>query len=101
MQPSLVPHRQTLKTCPFSSTALASVGALLSTRPNNPANEPMNMPTLENVRPTTMIARATQRSAIFCALLLAVCTLASYPFAEIGGNDDFAYVRSAKTLADT
>jgi hypothetical protein len=61
----------------------------------------MNMPTLENVRPTTMIARATQRSAIFCALLLAVCTLASYPFAEIGGNDDFAYVRSAKALAET
>jgi hypothetical protein len=48
-----------------------------------------------------MIATATRRSAIFCALLLAVCTLASYPFAEIGGNDDFAYVRSAKALAQT
>jgi hypothetical protein len=33
--------------------------------------------------------------------LLAICTLASYPFAEMGGNDDFAYVRSAKALADT
>jgi hypothetical protein len=59
------------------------------------------MPTLENVRPATIIARANHRAAIFCTLLLAVCTLVSYPFAEIGGNDDFAYVRSAKALADT
>ena len=48
-----------------------------------------------------LIARASRRPAILCALLLAVCTLASYPFAEMGGNDDFAYVRSAKALADT
>lgn len=47
------------------------------------------------------IARASKRPAILCALLLAICTLASYPFAEMGGNDDFAYVRSAKALADT
>jgi hypothetical protein len=47
------------------------------------------------------IARASQRPAILCALLLAICTLASYPFAEMGGNDDFSYVRSAKALADT
>jgi hypothetical protein len=47
------------------------------------------------------LERATRRPAILCALLLAICTLASYPFAEIGGNDDFAYVRSAKVLADT
>src|SRR5882757_1650453 len=59
------------------------------------------MTTLENVRPATRIARANHRAAILCALLLAVCTLASYPFSEIGGNDDFAYVRSAKALADT
>jgi len=48
-----------------------------------------------------LIARASRRPAILCALLLAICTLASYPFAEMGGNDDFAYVRSAKALADT
>jgi len=48
-----------------------------------------------------LIARASRRPAIVCALLLAICTLASYPFAEMGGNDDFAYVRSAKALADT
>jgi hypothetical protein len=48
-----------------------------------------------------LIARASRRPAILCALLLAICTLASYPFSEIGGNDDFAYVRSAKALADT
>jgi hypothetical protein len=48
-----------------------------------------------------MIARATRRSAIFCALLLAVCTLAAYPFVEMGQCDDYSYVRSAKTLAET
>ena len=48
-----------------------------------------------------LIARASRRPAILCALLLAICTLASYPFAEMGGNDDFAYVRSAKALAET
>jgi hypothetical protein len=44
---------------------------------------------------------ANHLSAILCAMLLAICTLASYPFAELGGNDDFAYVRSAKALADS
>ena len=47
------------------------------------------------------IGRARERPAILCALLLGICTLASYPFAEMGGNDDFSYVRSAKALADT
>jgi hypothetical protein len=46
-------------------------------------------------------ARALKRPAIFCALILAFCTLASYPFVEMGQCDDFAYVRSAKTLAET
>src|SRR5438094_224905 len=55
----------------------------------------------ENGRSLMLFARANQRSAILCATLLAICTLASYPFAEMGGNDDFAYVRSAKALADT
>jgi hypothetical protein len=56
---------------------------------------------LESARPVTSSAGASQRPAILCALLLAICTLASYPFAEMGGNDDFAYVRSAKALAET
>lgn len=54
-----------------------------------------------NGRAVMFFAIANQRSATLCALLLAICTLASYPFAELGGNDDFAYVRSAKALADT
>jgi hypothetical protein len=45
--------------------------------------------------------RALKRPAILCALLLALCTLATYPFVEMGQCDDFAYVRSAKTLAET
>src|SRR5260370_4965644 len=52
-------------------------------------------------RAVMFIRRARERPAILCALLLAICTLASYPFAEMGGNDDFSYVRSAKALADT
>jgi hypothetical protein len=47
------------------------------------------------------IERALKRPAILCALLLALCTLATYPFVEMGGNDDFSYVRSAKALAET
>ena len=46
-------------------------------------------------------ARALKRPAIFCALILAFCTLASYPFVEMAQSDDFAYVWSAKTLAQT
>src|ERR1700736_4278785 len=45
--------------------------------------------------------RALKRPAILCALLLALCTLATYPFVQMGQCDDFAYVRSAKTLAET
>jgi hypothetical protein len=46
-------------------------------------------------------ARALKRPAIFCALTLAFCTLATYPFVEMAQCDDFAYVLSAKTLAET
>jgi hypothetical protein len=42
-----------------------------------------------------------KRSALLCAALLGLCTLAAYPFAEMGQCDDFSYVRSAKTLAET
>jgi hypothetical protein len=45
--------------------------------------------------------RAPRTSALLCALLLAACTLAALPFAEVGLDDDFSYVHSAKTLAQT
>jgi hypothetical protein len=47
------------------------------------------------------VERALKRPALLCAFLLALCTLATYPFVEMGQCDDFAYVRSAKTLAET
>jgi len=47
------------------------------------------------------IERVLKRPASLCVLLLAFCTLAAYPFVEMGGNDDFSYVRSAKALAET
>ena len=46
-------------------------------------------------------ARVLKRPAIFCALTLAFCTLATYPFVEMAQCDDFSYVWSAKTLAET
>jgi hypothetical protein len=46
-------------------------------------------------------ARVLKNPAVLCTLLLALCTLATFPFLEMGGNDDFAYVRSAKALAET
>jgi hypothetical protein len=48
-----------------------------------------------------LAARFPKRHALLCVLIFTVCALASLPFAEIGGNDDFSYIRSAKTLADT
>lgn len=47
------------------------------------------------------ITRALKGPATLCSFLLILCVLAAYPFAEMGANDDFAYVRSAKILADT
>lgn len=45
--------------------------------------------------------RVLKRPALLCAVLLGLCTLAAYPFVEMGQCDDFSYVRSAKTLAET
>ena len=47
------------------------------------------------------LGRALKHPATLCALLLALCTLISYPFVEMGQCDDFAYVRSAKAFAET
>ena len=46
-------------------------------------------------------ARVFKNPAVLCTLLLVLCTLATYPILDMGSNDDFAYVRSAKTLAET
>ena len=39
--------------------------------------------------------------AILCVLTLLVCSIATYPVAEIGINDDWSYVKSAEVLART
>jgi hypothetical protein len=46
-------------------------------------------------------ARALKIPAVFCSAILAICTLATHPFVEMGQCDDFSYVRSAKALAET
>jgi hypothetical protein len=56
---------------------------------------------MEEVKPLMEMARALKGPATLCSFLLVLCVLAAYPFAEMGANDDFAYVRSAKILADT
>ncbi len=55
----------------------------------------------ENGKISTFFERGLKSPALLCALLLAFCTLAAYPFVEMGQCDDFSYVRSAKTLAET
>ena len=39
--------------------------------------------------------------AFLCALALLLCALATHPVAEIGMNDDWSYVQSARILAQT
>ncbi len=46
-------------------------------------------------------AFTSRRSAFLCALTLFVCALATFPVAEIGMNDDWSYVQSARVLAQT
>jgi hypothetical protein len=50
---------------------------------------------------STFFERGLKRPALLCSLLLGFCTLASYPFVEMAQCDDFSYIRSAKTLAET
>jgi hypothetical protein len=40
-------------------------------------------------------------SALLCALVLLLCSVATYPVAEIGMNDDWSYLKSAQILAQT
>jgi hypothetical protein len=46
-------------------------------------------------------ASTSRRSALLCALVFLVCALATYPVAEIGMNDDWSYVQTARILAQT
>ena len=46
-------------------------------------------------------ASTSRRPAFLCALILLVCALATHPIAEIGMNDDWSYVQSARVLAQT
>ena len=39
--------------------------------------------------------------ALLCALALLLCSLAAYPIAEIGMNDDWTYIKSAQIFAQT
>lgn len=39
--------------------------------------------------------------ALLCALAVVACVAASYPVAEIGINDDWSYIYSAKLMAET
>jgi hypothetical protein len=43
----------------------------------------------------------SRRPALFCVLLLLLCALATFPVAEMGMNDDWSYVQSARVLAQT
>lgn len=47
------------------------------------------------------ITESPRLNALFCSLALVVCTLAALPFAETGFNDDWSYIHSARTLAQT
>jgi hypothetical protein len=53
------------------------------------------------MKPIDFNVRPRRHLAALCAALLIACVLAAYPFAEVGINDDFSYIRSAKTLAET
>ena len=47
------------------------------------------------------LIRRFRLPALFCALALLLCELASHPFAEMGISDEWSYIRSAQKLAAT
>jgi hypothetical protein len=47
------------------------------------------------------MARRWRVEAMLCALAVAICVLASWPFAETGMTDDFSYIRTAQVFAAT
>ena len=46
-------------------------------------------------------ASYARRPALLCVLIFLFCALATFPVAEIGMNDDWSYVQSARVLAQT
>jgi Dolichyl-phosphate-mannose-protein mannosyltransferase len=46
-------------------------------------------------------ALKSRLSALLCVFALLLCSLAAYPVAEIGMNDDWSYIKSARVLAQT
>lgn len=52
-------------------------------------------------KPVVLSRSRTLLPALVCALLVIVCTLAAWPFAETGLDDDYSYIFSAKALAET
>jgi hypothetical protein len=47
------------------------------------------------------LVRRFRIQALFCALAVLLCELASHPFAEMGISDEWSYIRSAQRLAAT
>ena len=47
------------------------------------------------------LASHSRRPALLCAFVLLLCALATHPVAEIGMNDDWSSVQSARVLAQT
>jgi hypothetical protein len=47
------------------------------------------------------IRRIAVHPAFWCAIAVALCVLASRPWLEMGLNDDFSYIWTAKALVDT
>ena len=47
------------------------------------------------------MSKVFRHQALLCAVLLAICVIASWPFAETGMHDDWSYVRTAQVLATT
>jgi Dolichyl-phosphate-mannose-protein mannosyltransferase len=45
--------------------------------------------------------RLFSRDGLFCATLLGLCILATWPVAEIGINDDWSYILTTRTFAQT
>lgn len=50
---------------------------------------------------SSITASTARWYAALCAFLFLLCALITFPFAEIGLNDDWSYVQSARVLAQT
>src|ERR1039458_8044318 len=59
------------------------------------------LPTSDRVARGAVAKVRDFRSTLLCVAILLVCVLVSHPVAETGMGDDFAYIWSAKVLAET